>query len=71
MAITSLLDIDLQSLIKDIEKACGIILSRVECGEQLLLKTLAIISRDEDASKITAIEILRLGDFLNELNLYL
>jgi len=71
MAITSLLDIDLQSLIKDIEKACGIILSRVECGEPLPLKTLATIFRDEDASKITAIEILRPRDFLNELNLYL
>jgi hypothetical protein len=94
MAITSLLDIDLRSLIEGIERACGIVLPRkvteayldskaeilhirfseprrMECGEPLPLKTLATIFRDEDTNEITAIEILKPEDLLNELNPYL
>ena len=41
---------------------------RVECGEPLPLKTLATIFRDEDTNEITAIEILKPEDLLNELN---
>jgi len=43
----------------------------MECGEPLPLKTLATIFRDEDTNEITAIEILKPEDLLNELNPYL
>jgi uncharacterized protein YuzE len=93
MAITSLLDIELRSLIEGIERACRIILprkvteayldpkaeilhirfsepKRMECGEPLPLKTLVTIFRDDDTNEITAIEILKPKDLLNELNSY-
>ncbi|MEM1570341.1 MAG: hypothetical protein QXT14_07340 [Candidatus Bathyarchaeia archaeon] len=42
---------------------------RVETGEPLPLKALATIFRDEDTGEITAIEILKPEELLNELNL--
>lgn len=92
MAITSLLDIDLRSIIEGIERTCKIILPRriieayldpraeilhirfseprrMESGEPLPLKTLTTLFRDEDTNEVTAIEILKPEELLNELNL--